>query len=297
MSSATGRQTAIGIDLGGTKIEGALVRADGEVLASERVPAPAAGPALLSAVAGLVERLSAGAQPLGVGCSIPGSLDPVSGLLRNAPNSPGIEGTPLARDLATRLPGRRLAFENDANCLIKSEQRFGAGRGAEHLVGVILGTGVGCGVISGGRLLASWRGLAPEPGHIPLRSGRACKCGNDGCVEAWLSGPSVLRRYREAGGGLPDTPDLFASDEPLARRIVDETLALFARFVAMLGSIYDPERVILGGGLSLQPAFYQQRERIARHLCGSDQPPEVLRAEGGDASGKLGAAALIFDAP
>jgi len=229
---------------------------------------------------------------------VPGSLDPNTGQLRNAPNSPAIDGAFLREDFQRALPNHRIAIENDANCLAISEHRFGAAKGYSHVVAIILGTGVGGGVIHEGRLFTGSRGLAPEFGHIPIDiDGRYCADGNKGSVEAYLSGPSLLGRYREAGGdpSVTRTEDIFhRTDDCAARALLAETALIYARFMAALISVYDPQVFALGGGVSRQDFFYRQSHLIAEFAFGTREPPPILRAEGGDASGKLGAAALIF---
>lgn len=287
---------ALGLDIGGTKVEGSLIDEHGRILKTVRRDTPKENAAMLALVSQVVAELAGAHAIVGVGCAIPGSLDP-NGILRNAPNSPAIQGTALAADLAARVPFP-LAFENDANCLALSERSFGAARGYDHVVGIILGTGLGGGVITAGKVLRGARGLAPEPGHLPLDvKGRPCQCGNRGCAEAYLSGPSLLRRYHDGGGDLSvkDTRELFRRPEDgVAKAVLAETCELFARFVAALVSLYDPQVFVLGGGLSLQPMFYHQQDQIARYSFGTDQVPPILAAQHGDTSGKLGAAALIF---
>ena len=289
---------ALGIDIGGTKVEGALVDSGGKIHRNLRLPSPNKRRPMLDLLVDMVNRLQGNQTIEGIGFSTPGSLDPKTEILRNAPNSPGLEGTFLRADLEKRLK-LPLAFENDANCLTLSEARFGAARGLRHVVGIILGTGVGGGVLLNGRCFQGSRGLAPEIGHTILDvNGRLCLCGNHGCVEAYLSGPSLLRRYWEAGGSreMQQTSTLFSlKKDRIAQKVLAETGGLFARFIAALIAMYDPEAFVLGGGLSNQPFFYGLTSRIADYSFGTNRVPPILRAAGGDASGKLGAACLIFD--
>lgn len=301
MVSATeqhGHDWAVGFDVGGTKIEASLVREDGTIGESLRVPSPATREATLRVIEEMARKLAKARPICGFGLGIPGTIDPKTGILRNAPNSPAINGTAFEADLVERLPGPVL-LDNDANCLALSEHRFGAARGRDNVVAIILGTGVGVGVILDGRLLPSPRRLAPEPGHLPLNCwGRACACGNRGCVEAYLSGPSILGRYHEAGGDprVTDTQTVFArTSDPLAKGVLDETRMLFSRFVAGLVSVYDPDIVILGGGVSQQPLFRESRDEVARAIFGSREAPPIVGALFGASSGKLGAACLVFD--
>jgi fructokinase len=285
------------VDVGGTKVEGSLISENGGVHRTLRGPSPDENKAMLALIEEMVRELRGDTAIAGVGFSIPGSIDPETGLLRNAPNSPAINGTPLARDLEERLP-HPLFFHNDANCLVLSETRFGAARGYSQVVGIIMGTGTGAGVIHEGRLFHTPSGLAPEPGHLPLKfDGRPCMCGLNGCVEAYLSGPSILRRYHEIGGKHATTLEIFENErgDPAAAAVLAETRMLYARFIAMLVSIYNPEVIVLGGGLSHQPMYYQQEELIAHYSFGTNKVPPILPAKGGDASGKLGAATLVFD--
>ncbi len=288
---------AIGMDIGGAKMEGSLVNSDGRVLRTLREPTPQGNREMLARIAEMVETIRDGQEIQGVGFAVPGSLHPKTGQLRNAPNSPAIDGAFLKKDLERTLPEYRVAVENDANCLAISEHRFGAARNYSHVVAIILGSGVGGGVIHEGRLFVGSRGLAPEFGHMPVDiNGRFCADGNKGSVEAYLSGPSIRARYRDAGGDpAVETPEIFTRRaDCAARAVLEETRLIFARFIAALVSIYDPEAFVLGGGVSRQDFFYSQSELISQFLFGTRQTPPILKAEGGDASGKLGAATLIL---
>lgn len=288
---------AIGFDIGGTKIEAAVISSQGKVLRQSRFATPATYEKNRQCVLKMIDELQGDEELVGIGFGTPGSVDPKTGLLRNAPNSPAINGTSFFQDLQKDLtiPCR---VENDANCLVLSEYFFGAGRGYKNVVGIILGTGVGSGVILEGRLFTGMHGLAPELGHIILDvNGRRCLCGNVGCVEAYLSGPSHLRRYHDAGGdsSVDSTEEIFLrKDDSVAQSLLKESRYLFSRFIASLVSVYDPEVVVLGGGLSEQSLFYECEDEISRYVFGSNKAPKVLRAENGDASGKLGAASLFF---
>src|SRR6185436_5268108 len=187
----------IGIDLGGTKIEGIAIADAGIVLMRERVPAPRGDyHATLAAVTGLVheiERSIGGRGSIGIG--IPGTISPATGLVKNA-NSTWLIGQPLADDLP-RLLERPVRFDNDANCFALSESTDGAAEGAAVVFGVILGTGVGGGVVVDGRVVRGANAIAGEWGHNPLpaprdeeRPGPPCYCGRHGCIETHLSGPA-----------------------------------------------------------------------------------------------------------
>ena len=197
----------IGIDLGGTKIEGIVLGESGETLARRRFKSPQGDyRATLEAIAGLVRALEGETgRRCSVGVGIPGALSPANGRIKNA-NSTWIIGEALDRDLA-QLLGRPVRLENDANCFALSEAVDGAGAGAGSLFGVILGTGVGGGLAIHGRPLGGRNAVAGEWGHNPLpwaeeseRPGPPCYCGKRGCIEAFLSGPALARDHQAATG-------------------------------------------------------------------------------------------------
>ncbi|MBU0505542.1 MAG: ROK family protein [bacterium] len=289
---------AIGIDVGGTKIEAAVVSSLGNVLNPIRLPTPKETNTLTEAIKQIVDDLKRIAPIEGIGFSLPGSIDPLTGILRNAPNSPTINNTDYFLSLKEELPLPCL-FENDANCLILSEHFFGVAKKYKNAVGLIMGTGFGSGVIIDNKLLTGSTGLAPELGHTVINfKGRQCHCGKRGCVEAYLSGSSILKRYHEAKGQteIKDTRALFKQKrkDHLADHIINETLNIFSIVVGNVVSIYDPEIIVLGGGLSQQPLYYQYTHMIKENVFGSKKTPPIRPAKYGDASGKLGAAALFF---
>lgn len=288
---------AIGIDIGGTKIEAALVSLSGEIFNTLRVATPSNYQDMSRDLLHLIHDVKGDREVVGIGMSIPGSIDPDTKRLRNAPNSPAINGTDFFEHITRQTP-LPVILENDANCLVLSEYQFGVARGCHHVVGIILGTGVGAGVILDRELVHGSSGLAPELGHTIIDiNGRPCLCGNQGCVEAYLSGPSLLKRFHEAGGdpSVQDAKIFFSlAHDPIAQKIIEETKIIFSRFVAAIVSMYDPEVIVLGGGVSQQKMFYECEKEISKFVFGSHKVPLIKRARGGDASGKLGAAALVF---
>lgn len=290
---------AIGIDIGGTKIEGALVDTSGKAFFTTRIQTPINYKETFLVLSELIRSLLPKNKKIfGVGMSIPGSIDPKTKVLRNATNSPAINGTRFFADFTKKAPWP-IRIENDANCLILSETRFGAAKGARHAVGLILGTGFGSGVLVDGKILKGSSGLATELGHTILDvAGRLCLCGNRGCVEAYLSGPSILRRYHEDGGDImiTKTEGVFknAKSDLIAASIVSSTKYLFSRFVSSLISVYDPEVIVLGGGLSKQKMYYGCADEIKKYVFGARKVPKIIPAKLGDASGKIGAAGLFM---
>src|SRR5579875_1192490 len=276
------RGRRIGIDLGGTKIEGAVIDEDGRPVVRERVPTERErGYAhVLDRVAALVDRLRPQAPEAAVvGVGAPGSPSARDGTLKNS-NTTCLNGRPLRADLEARL-GCTVRLENDANCFALAEARGGAGRGHRVVFGVILGTGVGGGIVVDGRLWAGPQHIAGEWGHQAIDpAGPACWCGQRGCVEAFLSGPALAAAYRAAG-------------EARAAAVVDRWLDRFGRALANVIDVLDPDVVVLGGGLSNVDALYDRgRAAVARYVFNDELRTPIVRHRLGDSAGVIGAALL-----
>jgi fructokinase len=296
----------IGIDLGGTKIEGVVLQGDARVAARRRVPTPAGDyAATLAAVAALVEALErdVGASGLPVGLGHPGAVSPASGLLKNA-NSTCLNERPLREDLAARLQ-RPLRMANDADCLALSEAYDGAAAGARTAFAAILGTGVGGGIVADGRLLTGPNAIAGEWGHNPLPWPRAdwdelpgprCWHGLHGCIETWLSGPGLAADHRRRCGGQLSA-EAIAARAAAGDAEAEASLARYedrlARALATVINLLDPDVIVLGGGVSRIGRLYQAVPRLWQQWVFSDRVDTALRpAVHGDSSGVLGAARL-----
>ena len=289
-----------GIDLGGTKIEIVGLDRDGSVRLRRRRPTPAGYPALVEAIAAMVaeaERETGRRGTVGVG--IPGSLSPATGLVRNA-NSQELNGNPLDTDLAAAL-GREVRVTNDANCLAMSEAADGAGAGYRTVFAVIMGTGVGGGIVSSGRILDGPNRTGGEWGHTPLPwmtpeefPGPRCWCGRHGCLETFLSGPGLASDCD--GPGARDAgsiPARAAAGEAKAAAALARHTDRLARALGMIANILDPDVVVLGGGLSNMRHLYGELPPImARHVFGDVARTPIVQARHGDSSGVFGAARL-----
>lgn len=293
----------LGIDLGGTKIEGCVLAPDGSEAARRRILAPQGNyDDTLAALAGLIrdlEREAGAAVTIGIG--MPGSLSPSTGLVRNA-NSTWLNGRPLRQDLEKAL-GQPVRMANDANCFTLSEATDGAGAGARSVFGIIIGTGCGGGLVFGGRVLEGARGIGGEWGHNPLpwaeadeHPGPTCWCGRKGCMEMWASGTGLSGDYKRRTGELVSGHEIAsraALGEPDARTSLDRHASRLARGLAHVINIVDPEIVVLGGGLSKLPHLYEVLPALAAPYVFSDVPAIVVRPpKWGDASGVRGAAWL-----
>jgi fructokinase len=293
----------VGIDLGGTKIEGVALDAQGQELWRQRVWTPQGDYAgTLGAILGLVraaeEALGDRAQ---VGIGIPGSVSPLTGLVRNA-NSTCLNGQPLHQDLEARL-GRPIRLENDANCLALSEATDGAGAGAPTLFAAILGTGVGGGIVAHGRLLTGINRIAGEWGHSPLPQPEAqdlpspaCYCGRLGCIETYLSGPGLAADHARRQGGTLDAAAIglaAAAGDPACEASLRRYEARLARALAGVINLLDPDVIVLGGGLSRLERLYRNvPARWGAHIFSDQVATRLLPARHGDASGVRGAANL-----
>jgi fructokinase len=293
----------IGIDLGGTKIEAAAVDRTGAVRVCRRIATPKGSyRATIEAITALVRAIELQiGEIVPVGIGIPGTISPITGLVKNA-NSTWLIGRPLQQDLETAL-GRPTRLANDANCFALSEATDGAAVGMQTVFGVILGTGVGGGITQGGRILRGANAIAGEWGHNPLPwptpgeiPGPACYCGRSGCIETFLSGPALAADHRRHGGRSLRAIEIAT----LATRGDAECVASLGRYMDRLArglasviNLIDPDAIVLGGGLSGISALYEQVPRLwERYIFSDNVVTRLLPPVHGDSSGVRGAAWL-----
>ncbi len=289
----------IGIDLGGTKIEAALLDSAGATRDRRRIPTPPGDyDGEIAAVAGLVAAIEREHNVrASVGIGIPGTISAQTGLVKNA-NSTWLIGRPLQRDMMAALD-REVRFANDANCFALSEAVDGAAAGCAGVFGAILGTGVGGGIVIDGRIVSGINAIAGEWGHNPLPwpqadelPGPRCYCGRAGCIETFLSGPGLARDH----GGRLTGPEIVAAAETgdaAARATLDRYAERLARALASVINILDPEAIVLGGGLSGIAMLYERVPELWRRFVFSDTvETRLLPPKHGDSSGVRGAAWL-----
>lgn len=292
----------VGIDIGGTKALGVLLGADGWVIAEHRVPTPCGAEALGAAVDEVLDGLGV-RRPQAVGVGVAG-LVTRAGVLRMGPNLPGTLEWDVAGDLHRRFgAGVRLAVLNDATAAALAEWRGGAAVGADDAAVVTLGTGIGAGFVTGGRLLLGCNGFAGEPGHaVVVAGGEPCVCGQRGCWERYASGSALARFGTEAGLAAPGGRALRGEDVVAAAAAGDgrarAALGELARWVALgvvnLVNVLDPEVVVLGGGLVGAAEWFLPA--VAAELPGllygsAHRPLPSLRAALlGERAGAIGAA-------
>ena len=307
----------IGIDLGGTKIEGVALDAQGREVTRRRIDTEAAsGPQHIIAriaglYAGLVHAIDDAPHTLGIGT--PGAISRKTGLLKNS-NTVCLNGLALDKMLEAALH-HPLRIENDANCFALAEALHGAGRGYGLVFGVILGTGCGGGIVIDGKVRSGPQALAGEWGHMVIDpAGDACFCGARGCVETFISGSGLERRFRQAldrrGAATNDLRHQWpasrihqrfqehASDNAdgindICAEVMDDYFKRFGQALANVIGILDPDVVVLGGGLSNMDELYSRGvAAVAQHLFSDELTSPMLKNELGDAAGVIGAALL-----
>ncbi len=292
-----------GIDLGGTKIELIALDASGQACWRRRVATPRSDYGLtLEAIAALVREADAALGAKGtLGIATPGALSLATSCIKNA-NSLALNGRALREDLQAAT-GREVRIANDANCFALSEAVDGAGRGAHVVFGVILGTGVGGGVVVGGKVLTGPNAIAGEWGHNPLPAPCAsdlpaprCYCGRDGCVETYLAGPRLAADHARATGRELDAAGIDAAARAGDAQ-AEATLARYeerlARALGVVINILDPDVIVLGGGVSNLERLYRNVPRAwAPGIFSDDVRTRLAPPVHGDASGVRGAAWL-----
>jgi fructokinase len=287
----------IGIDLGGTKIEIAVLDDQGRAVFRKRVPTrqEEGYRAILNRIEALYREAlaAAGHQPHTLGVGTPGAVSAKTGLMKNS-NTQCLNGRPLPEDLAAQL-SHPLRIENDANCFTLAEALLGAGAGKEMVFGVIMGTGCGGGIAIGGRIHSGIQRIAGEWGHMTIDpAGPACYCGKRGCVETLISGGGLQRIYEERSGAKRPVEAIvagFRSGEPGPAEVFLEFLEHFGVALANVIGILDPDLVVLGGGLSNIAELYTLgREEVRKHLFSDELLTPIVPNRLGDSAGVFGAA-------
>jgi predicted NBD/HSP70 family sugar kinase len=292
----------LGIDLGGTKIEGAVIRpaTPGEAMFRTRLPTESAGGydhivAQVGRVVSQLKEASGGDCPAEIGIGTPGTLDPRTQLLRGS-NTQCLNGRPFRADLESAL-GLRVRMANDANCFALAEATLGAARGCETVFGIIMGTGCGGGFVVNGRVLNGCHGIAGEWGQIVLDpDGEVSGYGTRGIIETVLAGPALESFYERLAGVRRPLKDVAAGVEsdPFARDTVNHLCESFARAVAIIINSFDPHVIVIGGGVGNINALYADstRELIAERIFAPSFQAVLVKPSLGDSAGVFGAAML-----
>lgn len=290
----------IGIDLGGTKIEGILLDEEGNVLERKRIPTnrERGYKPILESIANLIEELNKSGSSATIGICTPGSISPKTGRLRNS-NTVCLIDQPIKEDLETILK-QDVFIENDANCFAFAEAVIGSAKEYSSVFGVIMGTGVGGGIVINNKIFHGRMHIAGEWGHTALvPNGRECYCGLKGCVETEISGPSLERSWEERTGKkmpLKSISNLFNNPQNLGPEILEWKTRFLEYFGIALGNVItliDPEAVVLGGGVSNIPFLYTEGfEAVKKHVFSEFMDTPILKNTLGDSAGVFGAAYL-----
>lgn len=295
-----------GIDLGGTKIEGAILDPADPSVARHRLRIPTGAELgyenILENIAEVIRRLekeSGCSRPASIGIGTPGAVEPATGALKNS-NTTCLNGRPLLDDLRRKL-GIDVCMANDANCFALAEATLGGARGEPLVMGLILGSGVGGGIVFQERVWNGLHGIAGEWGHNPLRGeSHPCYCGRSGCIETVISGKSLERWFREQSGDdlkLPAIVTAAAQGHAVATATLDRLRDKFGEAIAAVINILDPSAVVIGGGVGNLDLLYTEetRQAVLRHTFNSRVETRFLKPSLGDSAGVFGAAMLTID--
>lgn len=289
-----------GIDLGGTKIEGIISDPQDpeKPLLRERIDTEAAQGYrhIIIRIGHLVRKMSekSGLKPKLIGFATPGIEDPRTARMKNC-NTVCLNGQLLRADIENEIQAGAV-LANDANCFALAESLLGAGKNAQTLFGVIMGTGVGGGVVINRQVHSGLHGIAGEWGHnVLIADGPPCYCGKNGCVETVLSGPALERYYSEIAGKNLKLADIYASrsKDPFAEKTISRLIEQFAKAIAVIINVLDPEIIVLGGGVSNIDALYNQTlAHLTRNVFNDTVLTKIVRNSLGDSAGVFGAAML-----
>ena len=284
----------IGIDLGGTKIEGILLDDSLNVIQRTRIHTPKNNYSkIIGEIFSLVNNLSKNINDYTIGVCTPGAISKKTGLLKNS-NTKCLIGMPIKEDLEKKLE-KKIVIENDANCFAMSEAIMGSAKNYSVVFGVIMGTGVGGGIIIDGKIHYGRTSIAGEWGHHTLNpNGNRCYCGKKGCVETYISGPALEKRWEEISGEKESLPDIIKNPNSLQfGQWKHEFLDNFGTGLANVIDILDPDVIVLGGGLSNIDFLYSEGVPIVYQKVFSDLvDTPILKNTLGDSAGVFGAALL-----
>jgi fructokinase len=296
-----------GIDLGGTKIEGAIVPSLDNPQPILRTRIDTEGQKgyehIINQIAQLVQIMKdkSGLQPTRIGLGTPGVLDPILQTMKNC-NSTALNGQPLKKDLEQKL-GIECVLANDANCFALAETHWGVVKqqapDAKMVFGIIMGTGVGGGIVVNGQVWNGRHGIGGEWGHNYLdESGGPCYCGQTGCVETVLSGPGLQRYYKSITGTMLSLKDIVAhcleGNDPAAIKTIDRLNHFFGKAVSVITNMLDPDVIVVGGGVGNIDSIYTAgMESLKKHIFNNRVDVKILKPSLGDSAGVFGAAALV----
>lgn len=285
----------IGIDLGGTKIEAVCLDEDLQVIQRKRIPTNQQNGYvhIVDSITNLVSDISQNISDYSVGICTPGAISKKTGLIKNS-NTQCLIGMPLKEDLE-KIMHKKITMENDANCFAMAEAKLGAAVGFDVVFGVIMGTGVGGGIVINGKIHQGRTNIAGEWGHHKLhQNGNPCYCGKSGCVETYISGPALEKRWTELSGKAESLSSIIKNlDDDIGKKWKQEFLNNFGVALANVIDVLDPDVVVFGGGLSNIDFLYTQGKQSVYDNVFSDLiDTPIIQNKLGDSAGVFGAALL-----
>jgi len=285
----------IGVDLGGTKTEGVLVDEEFQVIERKRVPTNQNNgyESILETIQNLVSDLKKNNEKTSIGVCTPGALSKESGLIKNS-NTQCLIGKDLKNDLE-KILDQEISIENDANCFALAEARLGAAKSHETVFGVIMGTGVGGGLVIDGKIHTGRTNIAGEWGHHCIKpNGNECYCGRKGCVQTYISGPALEKKWNELTNQNTSVADIVKnSQEDVYKTWKNEFLENFGLSMANVIDILDPDAIVLGGGLSNIPFLYDEgKDLVYQNVFSDGVDTPILKNKLGDSAGVFGACIL-----
>jgi glucokinase len=295
---------AIGVDFGGTKIEGSIISERGAVKDTYRVPTQASKgrKQIINNIVTVIQHLKSKRRVAGVGISMPGFIDHTGKVVFGGGTLTSLQGVNLKKELERRvkLP---VFIENDANCFALAEAAYGAGKKHRVVLGVIWGTGIGSGIVIDKHVFSGSFGGAGEFGHIvidpTITKGPKCGCGQRGCLEILASGKNIMRRYKKAKGKIPNANprQIYFSNERVAKQVIADAVHYLGIGLATAVNILNPGVIVLGGGVSKlpKPVYGRLKKEVKKYALPSlTKKLKVLRHSISDAAGTIGAAALVL---
>ena len=286
----------IGIDLGGTKTEGVLVDEQFQVIERKRVPTNQNNgyESILNIIKDLISDLKEkNNEKTSIGVCTPGALSKESGLIKNS-NTQCLIGKDLKNDLEKILE-QEISIENDANCFALAEARLGAAKNHDTVFGVIMGTGVGGGLVINGKIHTGRTNIAGEWGHHCIKpNGNECYCGRNGCVETYISGPALEKKWNQLTNQNASVPNIIKNSQENAYKTwKNEFLENFGLSLANVIDIIDPDAIVLGGGLSNIPFLYDEgKDLVYQNVFSDTVDTPILQNQLGDSAGVFGACIL-----
>ncbi|MFB5635128.1 MAG: ROK family protein [Nitrosopumilus sp.] len=284
----------LGVDLGGTKIEAILLDENFDVITRKRISTPQDDyEKILDSISSLVREISENISDFSLGICTPGAISKQTGLIKNS-NTQCLIGKSLKDDLENKL-GKKISMENDANCFTMAEATLGAAIDFDLVFGVIIGTGVGGGIVIDKKLYPGRTNIGGEWGHHTLhRNGNLCYCGKTGCVETYISGPSLENQWTKLTGKSSSIQEILTNvDSEIGKKWKDEFIENFGFGLANVIDILDPDAIVLGGGLSNIDFLYTEgKESVYNKVFSDLVDTPILKNKLGDSAGVFGACML-----